>query len=239
MKQSLYLLAVLFLSISCSNSKSEADLKIDQEWSKYKNAMLVNDIQVAKSAVYNIVALDSNNHTYYDTLAKLYFLTKEYKSAESCAAKALAFKVCEPTLGLAYNASKALKNNEGIILYGEELLSFHNDSISLKYELAFNYIQLLDLAAGEELLNEIVLSPKSLTEEYAEYRGNGVQKVPYRAASYNLLGFIFNEKLDKENALSMFNAALMVKNDYVLAQENFDALTKELNATDSTSHSSQ
>jgi tetratricopeptide (TPR) repeat protein len=239
MKQTLYFIGLLVLTISCSNESEESLEKIKLEWSKYNNAMSVNDYQVAKSSVYNILALDSNNHTYYDTLTKLYFLSKEYKSASTCAAKALAFKVTEPTLDLAYNCAKALKNNEDVLLYGESLLDFQPDSISLKYELAFNYIQLMDLVAGEELLNEIILSPKSLTEEYAEFRGNGVQKIPYRAAAYNLRGFIFNEKQDMENALGMFNAALMVKKDYVLAQENYDALTAELATADSTSHSSQ
>ncbi len=239
MKQTLYFIVLLLIAVSCSNGNEESLAKINQEWSKYNNAMTVNDYQIAKSAVYNIIALDSNNHTYYDTLAKLYYLTNDFSSVQKCASKALAFKVCEPTLGLAYNAAKALKKNEDIILYGEELLSFHDDSVSLKYELAYNYIQLMDLSASEELLNEIILSPKSLTEEYAEYRGNGVQKVAYRAAAYNLLGFIYNEKMEKENALGMFNAALMVQKDYILAQENFNALTAELAATDSTSHSSQ
>lgn len=239
MKHIIKIFLGLVILSGCSDSNVKVQEEIEQEWTKYNNAMTVNDYQVAKSVVYNIISLDSNNHTYYDTLAKLYYITKEIKSAEKCAAKALAFNVSEPTLVIAYNCAKALKNNEEVLLFGMELLEFHSDSLALMYELAYNNVQLIELTEAEGILNEIVLSPKSLTEQYAEYRGNGVQKVSYRAAAYNLLGFIYNEKLEKQNALSMFNAALMVQKDYVLAQENFDALTKELNATDSTAHSSQ
>ena len=233
MKQTIYILILLLFAVGCGNDNEAKLQQIDQEWSKYNNAMNVNDYQVAKSTVYDIIALDSNNHSYYDTLAKLYYITREYKSAEKCATKALAFSINEPTLNIAYNCAKALKKNENVLLYGSELMEFHADSLSLMYELAFNDIQLQDLESAEEILNKIIVSPKSLTEMYSEYRGNGVQKVAYRAASYNLLGFIHNEKLEKENALKMFNAAIMVQEDYVLAKENLDILTLEMNAADS------
>jgi tetratricopeptide (TPR) repeat protein len=238
MKCNIIILILVALS-GCTGSTEKARKEINMEWSKYENAMSIDDIQVAKSAVYNIIALDSNNHSYYDTLAKLYFLTKEYESANKCASKALAFNMSEPTLALAYNCAKSLKNNKDVILYGKELLKINEDSIPIMYELSFNYLQLNDLFSAEKILNEVILSPKSLTQIYSEYRGNGVQKIAYRAAAYNLLGFIYNERLDKQNALGMFNAALMVQKDYVLAKENFDALTIELNAMDSTFHSSQ
>ncbi|MFT5602429.1 MAG: tetratricopeptide (TPR) repeat protein [Flavobacteriales bacterium] len=233
MKQTIYLIILILITVSCSNETEEKQQEIDQEWSKYNNAMNVNDYQVAKSIVYDIIALDSNNHSYYDTLAKLYYITREYKSAEKCATKALAFGVNEPTLNIAYSCAKALKKNENVLLYGTELMELHPDSLSLMYELAFNDIQLQYLESAEEILNKIIVSPKSLTELYSEYRGNGVQKVAYRATCYNLLGFIYNEKLEKENALKMFNAAIMVQEDYVLAKENLDILTLEMNTADS------
>lgn len=229
----------LIILTSCSESNEKVQEEINLEWTKYNNAMTVNDFQVARSVVYNIIALDSNNHSYYDTLAKLYYATKNIESASKCAAKGLAFSVSEPTLEIAYNCAKALKKNEDVLIYGEELLTFNEDSIALMYELAFSSLQMNDLVYSEALLNKIIILPGSLTEQYAEYRGNGVQKVVYRAAAYNLLGFVFNERLDKENAQSMFSGALLVQKDYVLAQENFNALTAELAATDSTSHSSQ
>jgi tetratricopeptide (TPR) repeat protein len=175
-----------------------------------------------------MLALDSNNVVYYDTLAKLYYLTKEYKQSNTCAIKALSNGVSEQTVDIAYRTSKALKKFEDASKYGGILLTYHEDSIGLQYELAFNHIQLYDYPKATELLNRIALNPKSLKENYAEYSGTAVQEIPYRASAYNLLGFIENEKGNKEVAKNMFQSALNIKQDYKLAAENLNTINEDI-----------
>lgn len=90
--------------------------------------------------------------------------------------------------------------------------------------MALNDIILKDYQSAEKYLNTIIIHPKSITLNYNEYRGNGIQTVPYRSASYNLLGFINSENAKIEDAEKMFNAALEYMPDYVLAKENLIAL---------------
>lgn len=221
---------MLVLFASCTNNAAEVKSQVDAEWAKYERAMEVNDYQVAKNSIYSMITLDSNNVVYYDTLAKLYYLTKEYESSYSCAKKALSNGISEQTADIAYRTSKTLKKFGDAAKYGDILLSFNEDSIGLQYELAFNYIQLYDYKKGSELLNRIILDPESLKQNYNEYSGNGVQEVPYRASSYNLLGFIENEQGNKGIAKNMFQSALNVKEDYKLASENLSAISKEVKA---------
>lgn len=219
---------VLMLLTSCTSGLAETKSQVDAEWVKYNRAMEVNDYQVAKNSVYSMLSLDSNNVTYYDTLAKLYYLTKEYESSYTCAKKALTNGVSEQTADIAYRTSKALKKFEDASKYGGILLTFNEDSIGLQYELAFNYIQLYKYDKGSELLNRIVLDPESLKQNYNEYSGTAVQEIPYRASAYNLLGFIENERGNKEVAKNMFQSALNIKEDYKLASENLSALNEDI-----------
>lgn len=215
-------IAILTLAIFAS-CQSEADKRLEEvqlEWSKYETAVEMEDYYSAISIVYNIIALDSNNYAYYDTLAKLYFETKEYKSALTSAEKSMKHKISEKTVGIAYNCVKGGKDSEKSIEYGEILLTYKQDSLALQYEMAFNHAQLFSYDLSKDYLNKIILDPNSLTTTYNEFRGNGVQEVPYRAASYNLLGFIHNEMGEKNVAMEMFKSAINYKEDYILAIEN-------------------
>jgi tetratricopeptide (TPR) repeat protein len=219
---------VLVLFTSCTSDLEETKAQVDAEWMKYNRAMEINDYEVAKNSIYSMISLDSNNVVYYDTLAKLYYLSKDYESSYKCAKKALDNGISEQTTEIAYHTSKALKKFEDASKYGGILLTFHEDSIGLQYELAFNYIQLYNYDKGAELLNRIILNPKSLKQNYNEYSGTGVQEIPYRASAYNLLGFIENEQGNKQVAKNMFQSALNIKNDYKLASDNLSTINEDV-----------
>ena len=81
MKIHLYTTLPLLLTLSlhsCNTAAKKKKSYIEQEWNKYRRAIEVKDYNVAKNYVYNIIEVDSNNHIYYDTLAKLYFITKNF-----------------------------------------------------------------------------------------------------------------------------------------------------------------
>jgi tetratricopeptide (TPR) repeat protein len=218
-KATIAILIVLILT-GCQSEADERSEQVQTEWAKYKTAIDMDDYYTAISVVHNIIVLDSNNYQYYDTLAKLYYLTKEYKSALASAEKSMKHKLNEQTVGIAYNCVKGSDETDKIMEYGEILLTFKTDSIGLLYDMAFQKTKAFDYEMAKNYLNQIILDPASLSTTYNEFRGNGVQEVPYRAAAYNLLGFIHNEAGEMQIAKDMFKSALSYKEDYVLAQEN-------------------
>lgn len=215
--------------LACTSEAEKRKQKVDLEWQKYQLALDMGDQKAAVNFVYHIIALDSNNYTYYDTLSKLYYEMEDYSSALLAAEKSMQFSLNQNTLEIAYNCVKGKGEDQRILEYGIMLLSFAPDSIQILYEMAFYEVRAYRYDQAKSYLDQLILHPNSLSTYYKEYRGNGVQEVTYRAAGYNLLGFIHNELGEKKIAQDMFKSALNYQADYILAQENLTMLEKELN----------
>ena len=108
-------LSVVLIITSCSSGFDQDRLKMNQ--GIYENAMEIEDWDVARMAMFNMLAIDSNNHDYYDTLAKIYFRSKDYRPALKSCKKALEFNENVSTTILAFECSRILKDYKLMIDY--------------------------------------------------------------------------------------------------------------------------
>ncbi|MBL4668798.1 MAG: hypothetical protein JKY30_05990 [Flavobacteriales bacterium] len=211
-------LSVVLIITSCSSGFDQDRLKMNQ--GIYENAMEIEDWDVARMAMFNMLAIDSNNHDYYDTLAKIYFRSKDYRPALKSCKKALEFNENVSTTILAFECSRILKDYKLMIDYGKYLEVTDTIDISMKYEISFAYINQKKLVEATKYLEMILVDSLSENLFYKEYTGNSVQEVPYKASAYNLLGFIKTESSDNKGAKQMFQMAIDVYPKYKLAQQN-------------------
>lgn len=209
---------------SCASNSDEEQL--DLHWFTYHRAMEIQDWDVARMSVYQIMALDTNNKAYYDTLAQLYASSQDWNAAYHSSTKSLAYNFSESSLRVAYLSSSFSGRSEDAIKHGERLLELHADSIELMYEISDQHLKLKQLDKVEELLNKVILNPKSgevlRVEQVSQQR---VQKVPYRACAYNVLGYLALQRGDDLRGLEMFERSLNSDSTYMVALNNLQ-LTK-------------
>ena len=210
---------VLFF-VSCNHtSQKKQELGVAQ--SKYKLAMQLGDLSNARTAVYDMLALDSNNHSYYDSIAKLSFKLKQYAVARKAGIRAFTFLPNLENLKVIYHSSIALKNYTDVEEYGSKLVKELPNDVEIMYSLAYNFVRQQKPRKALDLLEKVIINPSSKVKLYAEYRGDGLQKIPYTAAAYNLLGFIYSGLKQPKQAELMFQEALGVFSKLHLSQGEF------------------
>ncbi|MBL4706094.1 MAG: hypothetical protein JKY54_16325 [Flavobacteriales bacterium] len=214
----LLITSVILLFSACSSGFDQDGLKMNQRI--YENAVEIKDWDVARMAVFNILAIDSNNYDYYDTLANIYFKSKDYGPALKSCERALAFNENVKTTRLAFECSRILKDYPQMIHFGKYLETTDRINVQIKYEMAFALINQKNEAEAIIYLESIIQDQQSGSIFYKEYSGNAVQNVPYKASAYNLLGFIKSEFSFKAEAKQMFQMAVEAFPQYKLAQEN-------------------
>lgn len=219
----LFVLPILCLTIpGCSGNFDQEGISRNEEI--YRKAVEIEDWDVARMAIFNILAIDSNNHDYYDTLANLYYDSKDYPQALNSCEKALTFNENRQTTEVAFECARVLKNYEELIKYGKFLESTGDITLQQKYLLAFALVSQKNHAEAETYLKSVISDMDSETILYREFDGKGVQEVPYKACAYNLLGFIHSEIGNQDEAAKMFAKALEVHPNYIMARENLELL---------------
>lgn len=73
-------ITITFLAFNF-NSNAQNEEEIKRAKTKYSVSMRYNDFQVAKGAIYDLLALEPTNMAYLDSLAYMYFEFNQYASA--------------------------------------------------------------------------------------------------------------------------------------------------------------
>ncbi len=204
-----------------------AQIYYTQQALTYQAAVRWNDYEVAKQALYNMYVANPKNDSILYSLSVLYVQSQQFPSAILTAKDLLVLKPNHPgaleisavsyeNLGL---KDKALENYESLYL--------KTDDYQTLYKIAFLQNDLERYA--ESLTNVDILLGKKETEEAKTIfatEDNKEKEYPIKVALINLKGMIKNAQGDKAAAKTLFEEALALAPDFVLAKTNLAELNK-------------
>jgi tetratricopeptide (TPR) repeat protein len=218
----------LFLAACKQKNTTPASNSSDNEAMKmYQKAMEMGDFQTAIYSLNLFLQTDSTDVKWYDTLAVLYINSNNFLPASWCADKVLKNKPKElRMLELKAMAEQQLGRRDKIL-----------DVYKSLFEITGNYQYVYQTAAVEFTAGNIdrcknlidsMMTSKTINKDSIDIQvsEDESQKVPLKAAIYNLQAFIkardgkyLEAKKDFENALRIFP-------DFILAKKNLQDLMK-------------
>lgn len=223
---------IVLLPLCCllSNKALAQDVKetpaYKNEKAVYEMGLKFGDVNIARSALYNLMVLDPKDISLLDSLAFMYY---DYQRYTSCILVCLDLLKRNPNhlpalemsaisyenLGL---KDKALENYESIYLKENSMFTLYKVA-ALQLELS-RYV--------ESMTNvDILLKNKETQDAKISMNTNeGPQEISMRAAIFNLKGLIESQQNNKEAAKASFNEALSLQPDFALAKNNLQDLDK-------------
>ncbi|SMG27080.1 Tetratricopeptide repeat-containing protein [Marivirga sericea] len=218
------LLATLFTFMVFNFSAlAQNEGEVERARSKYNRSVRYNDFQVAKTAIYDLMALEPQNSSYLDSLAYIYFEFNQYASAALVTRDAL--KQNPNNQLMLQIGAKSLDQlgalDQSLKMY-QKLYTVSDDAYVL-YEVVQKQYALKQYE--DAMLNTELLLGKPLvqgSQVYAQDKEGNEIEVPFKAVIKNLQGLIARGKGDEESAKKYFNSALSLAPKYALPQENLN-----------------
>lgn len=220
----LSLIMIVILSFGQKKNKAESMVQnTDLDVKTIGLAMKYGDVTTAITNLYDIIAIEGETSTYMDSLAYIYFSTKQYGSCSLVCQEILKNDETKANiLEMQAVSLKFLGDPIGSIAAYEKLLPVTNNIFhayhlaELQYSIkrlaeAYMTIQKAELLQSTE--NDLLSFPVSDKE---------TQQVHILAAVYNLKGLISYELDEKntETTKQCFIKALEIQPDFILAQNN-------------------
>ena len=227
---------IVFLAIWTVNAQKKSEAKVQQSSSAnpgtdlFEHYMKVydqasikyNDFAVARNALYSMIALRPDRLGLKDTLAYLYFNSNNYLQVillgneilETNPARSEILElvaVSEQNLGLQKNALESF----------EKLYALTKD-VYHKYNIASLQYMLKRYGECSESLNSILSSTDSLGDVTISNNQGESQKVPLKAAAFNMRGVIALEINQIDVARQNFQKALELFPEFTLAKGNLE-----------------
>ncbi|WP_143960733.1 CDC27 family protein [Litoribacter populi] len=199
--------------------KNETDQRI------YQMALRYNDVDVAKSKLYDLIARNPNNARYAEMLATMYFEMDQYASAalvamdiiEANSKNVAALEIAAYSLEQLGALDRALGHFESLYLLSDDIFSLYK-AANLQYSLK-KYDEALNS------LNMLSKNKKADEEKLAfPTKDNSQQEISMKAAAYNLKGLIYKDKGSSSEAKEAFNQALTFAPEFEVAKENIAEL---------------
>ena len=198
----------------------------------YAQSIKYGDFSSASVAVFGILANDTANLGWKDTLAILFFARQAYSQALEIG-KEVYSKQPDNTriLELIAVSEENLGDSKDALGYYEQLYAKTKDLYHLYQIISLQY-ELKRLAECSSNINDMVADPRSAKEEITLSIGqNQQQKVFYKAAALNIRGVMARELKQDDVAEQSFTQALQVNPDFALAKANLDELHKAKQGT--------
>jgi tetratricopeptide (TPR) repeat protein len=223
MKQKFILGLGFLFTLACNNANKNLDYT-----TLYKNSVAISDYHTAIVAAQCILQADSSEKNYLDSLPELYAAIGNYTSAEHYVDIAL---VNRPNDEKLMQLKALCLQGSG---KGKELLDFYNKLYVATNKINYLYqIAAMQFSAGNG--EEAVGLVKTLEEKMVNSTDSvdimvsetEKQKVPIRAAVYNMKAFMVGQK-DPMAAKKFFEMALKEFPDFYLAQQNYMQLMNNL-----------
>jgi len=221
-QQVLLTLVFTFLAFNF-NAIAQNDDAIKNAKTKYNRSIKYNDFQVAKNAIYDLMALEPNNFSYLDSLAYIYFEFNQFASAALVSRDAL--KRNPNNQNILQISAKSLDQlgalDQSLKMY-QKLYTVSDDAYVLYEVIQKQY----DLKKYDDaMINTELLLGKRIVDGSSVYAkdeaGNEIE-VPFKAVIKNLQGMIARGQGNNESAKKYFNSALSLAPNYALAKENLN-----------------
>lgn len=188
---------------------------------KYATAVQWNDYEVAKDALYDLIIENPQNDSLIFDLALFYYQNQKSASAVLVSNELLArnpknLGALEISAG-GYEALGVLDKS----LQSYESLYLLTNNVGTMYKMAFLQYRLKRYTESATSA-DIILANKEIETLKASYTGsdNKAKEYPIRVAVLNLKGMIALDQGDKVGAKKLFEQALAIAPDFVLAKEN-------------------
>jgi len=223
-------LLFLFLLVAISWSSFAQDVKesapYQQQKAVYQLGSKYADVNIARIAIYNLMAMDPSDASLLDSLAYMYY---DYQKYTSCLLVCLDIIKMNPDHLPALEMSAVSYESLGLkdkALVAYESIYLRNNSVLTLYKMAILQLGLNRL--GESITNVGILIEKEETKEAKASINSptGPQQISLLAAVYNLKGLIESSQENKEAARTSFQEALALEPDFVLAKDNLADLDK-------------
>ncbi len=230
-----FLLLVVGIHGQAIDVKSSDNIGIRYE-KVYRQALSLGDFGTAVSACHMLIAEDSKNGNWRDSLLVVYFKSGNYISSHLLSGVLIQERPQDDRL-LEISAVSLVQLGalrEAISAY--EQLYLRGKKVEHAYELANLQYQIKRLAEAELTLSNLssVEMPDSLGVRYPIKEG-GSQVVNLKAAVYQLRGLVAYDLKQIDQATNYFKKALEIDPEFVVAKQNIEALTVNMNTKRTTS----
>lgn len=213
---------LLALATACQNTEQDvmADAQI-HDIRMYHQAMALGDYIAAIQATHSLLARDSSQTQYYDTLAMLYYRSGSYPQAAQVAVLMLqknpkSQKYLE-VLARSYQAGGKI---DQAAHYYQQLRELTGDP-NYDYQLASLNYNAGRMDQAEAIINKIFSTPQIDTAHVKLYTDNGAEQVVHlKAAALNILGSIKYRQRKPDEARQAFTQALQIDSSFELAKNN-------------------
>jgi tetratricopeptide (TPR) repeat protein len=203
-------------NIATSDSTQNKEAYPDLAYIVYKNAMLLNDLEIATYALHNIVASNPNGGIYKDTLALVYLQRSKFIQAKALTNITYQEKETDFRNEVLAICAKNLNQPTEAIEYYKKLYKSNRNSVYLfeLSQLEYSMKRLIEAKHSvEELLSSLTSDENSLVYVPTDDKTMS-QKVRLQAAANYLLGNVYFELGDYKGALTMYEKALLINPDY-------------------------
>lgn len=223
-KYILILFAVLAISATQAQDAFNVQLEV------YKTSLKYYDLQSAITSLYTAMAIKPERKDLKDSLALIYFSGERYFQANIIAEEILKDNPKRlDMLEMAAISKQSLGASKEALADYENLYKQKPDLYSL-YQIATLQYQLKRYGESVISCDQIITNAESEKLEASIAMKGGSQKVPLRAAAFNVKGIIAMDLNQPEVAKLQFETALKLFPDFALAQGNLAALAQNKQA---------
>jgi len=228
MKKSLF---TLLLSAVLLTTTVHAQDAFDTQMKVYTSALKYYDLNAAASALYNAMALKPDRKDLRDSLALIYFAGERYGQAYTVGEEILKDN---PKRSDILEMVAVSKQSLGLIKESledyEALYKADSKQIFYLYQIATLQYQLKRYGECVASLDQIIGNDASAKQNVNIRNSNGSsQAVPMKAAALNVKGIVAMDLNQDANAKDLFNKALEIFPDFVLAKGNLAQLSQPKN----------
>jgi tetratricopeptide (TPR) repeat protein len=190
---------------------------------KYNAAARWNDMEIAKSALYDVIIENPGIDSLIYTLAYYYYEDQKYASSLLIAQDLLGRDPKNAVyLEMAGTSAQQLGANEKALQHYESLYLINNNIRTL-YQIAFLQYQVKRYAECATSINIMLGKPEVTTEKAVFEDAKGNQKeYPLKVSVLNLKGLLALDQNDKAGAKKAFTEALAISPDFMLAKANLE-----------------
>ena len=188
---------------------------------KYVFGMKYNDGEVAKDALYSMIAMDPNDDSLKMSLCYYYFDQNQFASSLFVSRDLLA-RYPDNIDALKINAM-SLENmgarDKAVDAY--ETLYLKTNDIGILYQVALLQFEMERYAECGTNLDIIIKNPQAKTLKLSFNKSDSEQQeVSLEAACYNMKGMLENQQGNKEEAKKNLQKAIELEPDFTLASQN-------------------
>lgn len=226
MKKGILLLAVIVGMLPATAQKKKGNTVADPEYAMYAQAMKYGDVPVAVNCLYSLMGKYPDRIALKDSLARIYFQTGQYFQCLQVCNDLQAARPNDTTtlrmMAICYEGSG--KITEAIGAY-EQVLKLSYSAYDMYQKATLEYR--IKRMAESKLSVESVISKAHEGDEIVLYIDQeNKQKVPLRAAAFNLYGMIAKDMNDTASARILFQKALEMYPQFYFAQANIQYLNE-------------